>query len=226
MSLSRVARLWFGLTALVIAVGVVVQLFVSHNKTDGFFSEPWERVFNVFVFFTIQSNVIAAIGCAVLAMGRAQPTLFFRAVRLLGTLGILLTFIVFQLVLRQLQDLTGGAAFADVLLHTVAPIMCVAGWLVFGPRGWVDRAAIVLTVIYLVLWGAFTMIRGEIAGFYPYPFTDPTDNGYLRVALNLVLVGLVFVFLGVGAMWLDRRLESRRITEAHVEPAAASEVAR
>jgi hypothetical protein len=159
-------------------------------------------------------------------MGRAQPTLVFRAVRLLGTLGILLTFIVFQLVLRQLRDLTGGAAFADVLLHTVAPIMCVAGWLLFGPRGWVDRATIALTLVYLLLWGTFTMIRGAIVGFYPYPFTDPRDNGYLRVAVNLLLVGIVFVGLGFGAMWLDRRLSSRRTAETHVTPAPASEAAR
>ncbi|HEY7628866.1 MAG TPA: Pr6Pr family membrane protein [Ilumatobacteraceae bacterium] len=209
MTVTRVARAWFGLTAGIIVVGVVVQLFVSYDKTDGYFSGPWERVFNVFVFFTIQSNLIAAAGCAVLATGEVPTSLLFRAVRLLGVLGIALTFIVFQLVLRQLQDLTGGAAFADVLLHTIAPLMCVSGWALFGPRRLVDRAAIGLTVVYLFLWGAFTMIRGDMVGFYPYPFTDPTDHGYLRVGVNLIIVGAVFVALGMLGMRLDRWLARR-----------------
>lgn len=204
------ARAWFGLTALIIIVGVLVQLFVSYDKTDGFFGDPWERVFNVFVFFTIQSNLIAAAGCAVLATGVVPTSLLFRALRLLGVLGITLTFIVFQLVLRQLQDLTGRAAFADVLLHTIAPLMCVTGWVVFGPRGLIDRAAIGLTIVYLLLWGSFTMIRGDMVGFYPYPFTDPTDHGYLRVAVNLTIVGVVFVALGLLAMRLDRWLAERK----------------
>ena len=47
------------------------------------------------------------------------------------------------------------------------------------------------------------MIRGAIVEhadgqhFYPYGFMDPTDQGYVRVIVNLVLVALVFFALGV-----------------------------
>src|SRR6478735_6114393 len=107
---------------------------------------------------------------------------------MIGAVGIALTFVVFQLVLRGLQDLTGQAAFADVMLHTVSPILGVGGWLLFGPRGLIDRVVIAWTVGYVLAWTTFTMIRGAIVRrggvhFYPYPFLDAADKGYPRVIL-------------------------------------------
>ena len=67
-----------------------------------------------------------------------------------------------------------------------------------------------MCVGYLLVWGTATLIRGEAVGWYPYPFMDPTDNGYARVAVNLLIVGLVFVAMGVGAQRLDQWLSSRR----------------
>ena len=206
----RFARPWFAATAFVVALGVVVQLFATYDTTEGFFTGKWERVLNVFVFFTIQSNLMVGFGSAWLALGRATSGLWFRTVRLLGTIAIILTFIVYHAVLRDLQDLTGQAAFADVLLHSVVPLMCVIGWIWFGPRGLVDPINVGMCVGYLLVWGTATLIRGEAVGWYPYAFMDPTDNGYARVAVNLLIVGLVFVAMGFGTQRLDQWLSSRR----------------
>ena len=123
--------------------------------------------------------------------------------------GIALTFVVFHAVLRQLQDLTGDAALADFLLHTVSPIMCVAGWLWFGPRRQTSWAAVEWALAFLVVWGGATLIRGHLIGFYPYPFMDPGDSGYARVVVNLLVIGLVFVGLAAGAHLLDPKLRDR-----------------
>ncbi len=148
-------------------------------------------------------------------MRRVRPSTAFRVFRLIGVVAITLTFIVVHVALRELQDLTGQAAVADFLLHTVSPILGVVGWLVFGPRGQTSPRIVLMTLLFPLAWGAFTLIRGEIVGFYPYPFMNVTDHGYARVAVNLALVGAVFVGLAAGAHWLDGRLGKRAVPPAN-----------
>jgi hypothetical protein len=218
MQPTTAARMVFGLTALVVAVGVVVQLFAAADHEGGFFTGT-AAVLNVFCYFTIQSNIILGVGCFLLATEATSSALWFRVLRMIGIVGITLTFVVFQLVLRGLQDLTGEAAFADVMLHTVSPILGVAGWLLFGPRRLTDRTAIAWTIAYVLAWTAFTMIRGAIVRhgdvhFYPYPFLDAAQKGYPRVILNMIVVALVFLGLCIGARTLDRWLIRRRTTSS------------
>ena len=219
MQLGAVERIWFGATAVVVATGVLVQVGVTADSTTGFFDERWERVANIFAFFTIQSNLLVMITSAALALGRTPERTFARVARLTAVIAITLTFVVFHAVLRDLQDLTGDAAFADFLLHTVSPVMCVIGWLAFGPRGRTSPRTAALTMVFLLAWGTFTLIRGEIVGWYPYPFMNVGTHGYARVALNLTLVAAVFVALAFGADRLDRWLVARRRSGRQLEPA-------
>jgi hypothetical protein len=179
------------------------------DHTEGFFDTSWQRGLNVFVFFTIQSNIIVGVTTAMLALAVARPSSVFRVLRLIGVVAISITFIVFHVALRELQDLTGQAAVADVLLHTVSPVLCVVGWLVFGPRRQTSTRVVMLTLVFLLWWGSFTMIRGGIIEWWPYPFIDPTDSGYARVVVNMVLIGGVFIASAAAAHWLDQSLTRR-----------------
>lgn len=211
----------FGLNAVVVAVGIVVQLFATADPNDAAFFDGPARVLNVFCFFTTQSNLVLAVTCAWLAIGGPTRSLLFRVLRMIGVVGIALTFIVYHFALSGLHDLTGEAAFADVMLHTVSPILGVGGWLLFGPRRLTSTVVVWWTTAYVAVWGLFTMIRGAIverdgAHFYPYPFMDPSDKGYLRVALNLVVVAAVFFGLAFAAHALDGWLDRRRADDQPV----------
>jgi hypothetical protein len=212
---EALARVWFAATAAVVLAGLVIQVPVAMDNEEGFFTTPATRGLNVFAFFTIQSNIILGVTSLLLAIRPIRPSTGFRVFRLIGVVAITLTFIVFHLALRQLQDLTGQAAVADVLLHTVSPVLGVAGWVVFGPRGQTSPRIVLLTLLFPAAWGVFTLIRGEIVGFYPYPFMNVTDHGYARVAVNLSLVGATFVGLAAGAHWLDGRLGKRAVAPAN-----------
>jgi hypothetical protein len=205
-SLTVPARVSFAVTALVVFAGLVIQVPVAMDNEEGFFTTPFTRGLNVFTFFTVQSNIIVGLTSAMLALGVATNSTVFRVLRLTGVVGITLTFIVFHLALRRLQDLTGQAAVADFLLHTASPILCVAAWLLFGPRGLTSWRVVALTLVFLLAWGVFTLVRGEIVDWYPYPFMDPAEHGYARVTLNLLLIGSTFVALAAGAHALERRL--------------------
>ena len=212
--MTTTGRSWAGMTALVVAAGIVIQLIVTANGTEGFFPDNPDRVFNVFAYFTIQSNLLLGGTALMLALqpDRPQSTLF-KTLRLNGVLCIAVTGIVYHLVLAGSDDLHGWAAVANFLLHTLAPVVGVLGWLLFGPRGQTDARIVSWSIVYPLLWLVFTLIRGEFVGFYPYPFVDVDEHGYARVLLNCLLVAVLFLALAAGATYLDRRLHRKTTVE-------------
>jgi len=212
--MTTVGRVWAGFTALAVMFGIVVQLFVTANGTEGFYPDTSDRVLNVFVFFTIQSNLLLGGTALVLALrpDRPQSTLF-RTLRLNGVLCIAVTGIVYHLVLAGVDELRGWAAVTNLVLHTITPLAGVLGWLLFGPRGMTGPRIAALSIVFPLLWLAFTLIRGELVGFYPYPFVNVAEQGYGRVLLNCLLVAVLFLALAAGATILDRRLHRKTTVE-------------
>ena len=214
MTKAVAGRVWFGVTALAVAVGIVVQLVVTATTTEGYFPDNPDRVFNVFAYFTIQSNLLLGGTCLLLALApdRWHSTLF-KTLRLNGVLCIAVTGIVYHLALAQLDELTGAAAVVNFLVHTATPVLGVLGWLIFGPRGQTDSRVVAWSLVFPLLWLVFTLIRGEGTGFYPYPFLNVTEHGYRTVLLNCLLVALLFLALAAGTTLLDRRIRPKTTVE-------------
>jgi hypothetical protein len=209
MLVSKVARAWFAVTALVVLVGVVVQLVVTANATDGIFASPAARIANVFCYFTILSNLIIGGASLLLAVNPDRPSTMFRTLRLDGVLAIAVTGVVYHIALAGLHELTPAGAVANQLLHTVSPILGVLGWLLFGPHGTLNPRIVWWSLAYPLLWLAFTLIRGAATGFYPYPFLEADELGYPRVVVNCVLIAVLFLALAAALMLLDQRLSRR-----------------
>jgi hypothetical protein len=193
----------------VVLVGLVVQLVVSARATGGHFGTVGGRLFNVFCFFTIQANVIVGMTSLLLAISPHRTSTVFRVLRLDALVVIAVTFVVFHVALAGLQDLHGGAAFADFMLHTASPILCVLGWAIFGPRAHSETRVVLLALVFPLVWLVFTLIRGPIVDFYPYPFLDVRDHGYPRVLLNCLLVAVLFTALAAAFTAIDRLVVRR-----------------
>ena len=208
-----VGRLWSAGTALVVALGLVVQLVATARLDSGFFDSRAGRVANLFCFFTIQSNIIVLVTCALLAAGGARRPEWFWVLRLDGVICIAVTFVVFHVALADLHDLQGLARLADFLLHTASPLLCVIGWLVFGPRGWTSWRTVWLAAIFPVAWLVLALVRGPLVGdYYPYPFLDVGAHGDPTVLASSAVVAVLFLGLAAGAHLLDRRLDNRLST--------------
>jgi hypothetical protein len=207
---SQYARLWFGLTAVIVGFGLVLQLILAARNDSGFFATPLSRAFNLLFFFTVLSNILVVVACALLYFNPRRSSLTFNVLRLTSVIGIAVTGVVFHGLLSGLHELEGADKLADFLLHTVSPIMAVLGWLVFGPRGLTSKRVVVMTCIFPIIYGAATMIRGPIVDWYPYPFMDPRDKGYGHVTLYCVIIAVLFVSLAAGANEIDEWLSGRR----------------
>jgi hypothetical protein len=213
------ARPWFAATAAAVAAGLIIQIGVSSGDPSVFGGTPLGRSLNVFSFFTIQSNLIVGITTLLLAIDPKHSSRVFSVFRLIGLVAITVTFVVFHVALSHLLDLETWAEAANQLLHTVVPVLAIAGWCLFGPRGLTSARVARLSVLFPVFYMTFTLIRGPLnSDWYPYPFADVKTLGYLKVVINGFWIALLFVAAAAGATALDRRLAGLRPEPA--EPAS------
>ena len=205
---AKWARPFFALTAFLVGVEIVMTVILAvPSNPAAFFQTSAGRVFNVFWFFTIQSNLIVGFTCLALALNPHRTSTVFKVFRLTGVVAITVTFIVFHVALSSLLDLDTWGQAANQLQHTVVPILAVVGWVAFGPAGLTSRRVAKLTVIFPLAYMVATAIRGPLAShYYPYPFTDVHKLGYVRVAINGLWIGLLFVGLAACATALDSKL--------------------
>jgi hypothetical protein len=204
------ARAFHLLTFVVAAFAVVLQLVLviqGHRVLDEHHRPDLvTRLVRFCSYLTIWFNVLVAWSTLTLALGRDRDSRVWRALRLdavvLATVGGLVHFFF----LRPLLDLTGWDLAADRLLHMAVPALALAGWLVFGPRGRAGRSDLVPFLVLPVGWLGYTLVRGELVDWYPYPFIDVNEHGYGVVLLNAVAIAASMVLAAWGATVLDRRL--------------------
>ena len=201
-----------GLTSALVTFGILLQLEVAATNDNGYFVGVPSRISNVLSYFTVQSNILVALTTGLLAVRLNRTATWIRVLRLSAVIGISITVIVFHLALKGLTELTGPAVTADWILHTASPILGLSGWIIFGPRGWVTSRIMKFSVLFPVLWLAYTLVRGALVqdrtgrNFSPYPFLDVVEHGYTRVTVNIVLVAVLFFVLALGALAADKRL--------------------
>ena len=187
-----------------VAFSIVTEIVVAIGREEGvFFQTPAGRIFNIFCFFTIQSNIILGVTSLLLALRLDRRSTVFAVFRLDGVLGITVTGLVYNTVLTGLFKLEGIAVVTNFLLHVLAPLLGLVGWLLFGPRRLVSGRIVGLATIFPLAWLAFTLLRGPIVDFYPYPFVNVIEEGYARVLLNCLVVALLFLGLAAGLAYLD-----------------------
>ncbi len=205
------ARTWFLVTAAVVLLALVVQVASASSNDQGFFDEPLHRALNVFAFFTIQSNLLVAVSALLTGLDPDRDTTVRRVLRLTALVAMSVTAVVYHAVLAGLTELSGWALLGDQLVHTVVPLLALLGWVLFGPRGWTGWRVVLLSVVFPLLWLAFTLVRGPlVGGFWPYPFVDVDELGWAQVLLNCAVVAVLFVGLAAVAHGADRLLRRGR----------------
>jgi hypothetical protein len=213
----RVSRLWHGLLAVVVGSCLVVQLVLivgGGPNVNAVTTEDdagvGERLVRLFSYFTIQSNLLVLAGALTLARDPGRDGRGWRVLRLDMLLGIVVTGVVFATILAPLTHPTGIAFWLNAGFHYFSPWWALAGWLLFGPRPRFDWRTVGLAFVWPALWIAYTFVHGAVTGWYPYPFLDVTEIGYLDALRDTGLVLVVALLLAVALKALDDRLPAWR----------------
>jgi hypothetical protein len=161
--------------------------------------------FNYLGYFTNLSNIFAAVAFIVSALYLADsrlPSVKDSLIRGAATLYMAVTGVVYITLLSG-EDLGLLIPWVNILTHIIMPLAVVADWLYQPPPAKLRAAQVGTWLIFPAIYLAYSLLRGAIGGWYPYPFLDPDKvGGYGVVSLYCLAILAVFFVLG----WLLTKL--------------------
>ena len=151
----------------------------------------------------------------------AAPVLKF-----IGMLGILLTFLVFNIMLAGAEgrDPQANWRIGSLLFHVVLPILYVADWFLFYERKKCKVYYPALSAAFPLGYVIFLLIQALILRFdssilipttqtpliYPYFFVNLDTQGVPGVLMWIVILSVAFVAVGFGFFGLDRLIKNKK----------------
>ena len=188
-------KIGFGLLAISAIVNEITVL-VSRGQFD---------LANFFSFFTIESNLFAAIillysGNYVLT--KRAPSSRLNWLRGASTLYMAITGIIFSLLLAGLENVQLTAVpWDNTVLHYIMPIAVIGLWFIDPPKQTFSYVKSLIWILFPLSYGVYTWIRGAITGWYPYPFMNPEISGIgglvvvsIGIAIGSALLGWILVW--------------------------------
>ncbi len=186
-TLLIVARFFFSLLAF---TAITVQLVV--HIQNGY------SVVNFFGYFTNLSNIFAAsvlLMSALSSITRRIPTATNDIVRGSSVVCMAVVGIVFSVLLRD-EDVGTLLPWVNAVAHYVMPVVVVLDWCVQQPKTLLVLRQTVYWLIAPSVYVGYSIIRGAIVGWYPYPFFDPAKSGgYGGVAVYCLAILVLFLVL-------------------------------
>ena len=211
------ARLYRVVFACVGWFALILQywLTISGNPHMG----AGELTLNFFSYFTILSNILAALALTapVVApnsrLGRWSAS---EGVRAAVAMYIVVVGVVYHFLLAGIWAPQGWSLLANNLLHYVMPAAFVIDWLAFTPKGrlrWIDP---VKWLVPVLIYGGWTLLHGKLSGWWPYWFTDVDKLGLGKVMLYFTGLLVFFLIVGLIVVAVDRTFgrRDRRLASA------------
>lgn len=214
--LAQRVLLWGLLLSSVVGVAVFYGLTVTGESAEEF--GLFKATIRYFAFYTVSSNVLAAVFAGLLLFGNeGRLARFARRPTVQAAVSVYIFFVGLGLWL-----LLGGADYAsfdgvgwwigDLTTHTISPLLGLAWFFVGVPKGtlgWKDPFG---WLWYPIVWYLFWMVAGPWLGTYPYPFMDVPEIGPAAATVWVGILLAVFLTLGYAFVGLDRVLGRRKLS--------------
>jgi hypothetical protein len=189
-------------TALIAIAAVVVQ---AKTLADA----GALNLVNFLSYFTILSNLIGiAVLLLLAARGSGSRPRWLESLRGAATVYLAITFVVVILLLSNV-DVGLQLAWVDFVLHKLTPVVLAADFILDPPSVGLTRRDALSWLVFPITWLVYTMIRGPIADWYPYPFLDPADGGYGQVAVTSLVILVAGAVVCLFIAWLGNRVGAR-----------------
>ena len=204
--------------------------FVGCIASLGIFDNINMFRWDFYVHFTNISNYLC-LGVMVVALIqtiRKKEDSYVSAAPLfkfIGMLGILLTFLVFNIMLAGAEgrDPQLNWRIGSLLFHVLLPIMYIADWFLFYERKQAKWYYPIASVGFPLAYVIFLVIQATILQFdssilipgsttpliYPYFFVNFETQGVPGVLMWVAILAVGFIALGFGFYGLDRISKSK-----------------
>ncbi len=192
-----ILRIAAGITLVVALTFQIIEKVVNNDMVPG----------EYFSYFTIESTMIAAVALIVggiMALRLLVDTVPYTMVRMSVFSYAVVTAIVYNVLLRGIPDVGFVVSpWPGELMHVWIPLFIALDWLISPGRPTLRWTGLRYVVIYPLAWLAFTLLRGAITGWYPYPFLEPS-TGWLSIAVYVLGISVLIVGLASLAIALSR----------------------
>jgi hypothetical protein len=157
-------------------------------------------VINFFSFFTILSNSLIALSLTFnLVFSKTKIGLFFSGISVQTAIALYIVVVglVYNLVLRGIVVQTGWQLIVNNILHVLNPILYILYWIFFSPKDKLNWKNGIYWTIFPVIYLVYSLIRGAILNWYPYPFLNAGNIGYEKVFINIIAMIVLFFIAGL-----------------------------
>ena len=190
----------------------------------GVFDDVQNLRWDFYVHFTNLSNFlcIGVMLAALIQTARKKEDSYVTTAPLLkfiGMLGILLTFLVFNILLagEAGRDPQANWRIGSLCFHVVLPIMYILDWLLFFDRKKTRWYYPIVSIIFPIAYVIFLLIQAIILKFdssilipttttpliYPYFFVNLDTQGVSGVLLWVGVLSAAFVIVGFAFFGID-----------------------
>jgi hypothetical protein len=197
--IAGTVRLLAGLAVLV-ALSVQITDLVTHDALvpDEYFS-----------YFTIQTsmiNIVVLLVGGVLALRWRRDTELFTAVRMSALAYGVVTGVVYNVLLRGgPSEGYVGLQWPGEVMHVWIPVYILLDYLLAPGRVPIGWGRLLLAIAYPLLWLGYTLVRGVVTGWYPYPFLEPDGpDGPVSVLIYIVALCAFIIVIAAAAIGISR----------------------
>ena len=220
---DRRLALLFRAGALLFALaGLAKQLGIFGGKT----------YFSIFMYYTIQSNLLAVVLFALLILrmardqkgGVSEPPQWTSRFGMVCMVDLLVTLVVFWVLLVPTVDASYLFTFENIAVHTVTPLLCLVDYFLFARKGclkYVDALYVCIFPLGYVLFTSIAGLMGYVYSYeqhqdtmelvpvrFPYFFLDFDRIGIIA-ALYIAGILLFFLLLSHIFYFIDRKGRKR-----------------
>ncbi len=154
---------------------------------------------NFFSFFTVETNTLVVVtlllSALTLAAGKEQKLAVLRGAT---TVYILVVGIGFSFLLSGLENVALTAVpWSNTVLHYIIPIAVLVDFLIDRPKRALLFKKSLIWLLFPLAYLAYSLTRGALTSWYPYPFLNPATKGYGSIALvvaALFALGLILIW--------------------------------
>jgi hypothetical protein len=204
--------------------------FVGFIACLGVFDDIKTIRWDFYVHFTNISNFfcLGIMATALIQTAKKKENGYVTAVPLLkfiGMLGILLTFLVFNIMLAGAEgrDPQANWRVGSLVFHVILPIMYIADWFLFYERRKCQWYYPLASISFPLAYVIFLLIQAIILGFdssilipttttpliYPYFFVNIDTQGVPGVLMWIAILTVAFVAVGYLFYGLDKIFKNK-----------------
>lgn len=210
MSWHRALAL-FGTIAGLLGLGInfvmTVPALTTVSATNPVARSLPDALVNFWTYFTHLTNLgLLLVYLAALTDWRGLA--WFRRPRTGAAAAVYITLVMvyYHFMLAPYFRFEGPLLLSTLLLHYLTPLCFLGWWIVAAPHGALRYADVAWILVPGLVYVAWVLGRGALAGEYPYDILDAGRFGYAAVATGVAVLAAAVCLLAGVVVFVDRLL--------------------